>query len=288
MRNSSSFALGLVTWWKMQKWSKDNYIGFIDESGDMREGEPHVVGGLVFLKSHFNAIDNVARTLMSMTPPQPARQRGKQSKWPKAEMLPEAGLDLYSQALENRGVLFARVTKYCDTEPRVQAALDMSNAVALYLDPLVKHLALADQLDLRVQLALKHFQDEANRHPFYFQMVKEWLKQVARHFYGARCYPLLSLCFDFKFQWASRDLLNLLVRGQFHTTFADVVDFRLEQVFGLASAYDFVARIGTDPKEPCLYLADIYAHANKRVAIGNDPGGRYRRFLDALGPVTEV
>lgn len=203
-------------------------------------------------------------------------------------MLPEDGLVLYSQAIENRGVRFACVTKHCDTEPRAQAALDMRSAVALYLEPLVKRLAYADQLDLRVQLALKHFHDEANRHPFYFQMVKEWLKRVARHFHSDMRYPLLSLCFDFKFQWASRDLLNLLVRGQFYTTFADVVDFTLEQVFGLAGSCDFAARIGTDPKEPCLFLADIYAHANKRVAIGRDPDGRYRRFLDALGPTDEV
>jgi hypothetical protein len=272
----------------LSKWPRDNYVGFVDESGDMREGEPHVIAGLVFREQYLAFVDSLGKRLMAMTPPLSPREPGGRLKWPKAEMLSKEGLELCAKELTNLGITFLRVKKVCDTETRAEAAKDMTSAVDDHLEPLLKLLSYADQRDLRVHIALKHFREEATRHPFYFQLVKDWLRRIARDFHARRCAPFLTLCFDFKFQWASRDLLNLLVRGQFYTTFAGVLDFSLAHIFGLGSSVDFVAKIGTDPKEACLYIADIYAHANGCVVKGRDSDGRQQRFLDALGPVTEV
>lgn len=269
----------------MSTWKYPTYhefVGFVDESGDMRHGEPHVVAGLVFPQSFHGQCQSLAKKLMEMTPPKPLQAGNNKVKWPKAEMLPPEGLKLYVESLQQCGVRFINVTKECVTETKEQAARDMVAPIGTYLEPLVRNLRYADQCDLRISLLLRHFGEEARRHPFYFQMIRKWLQLAAQIYRNEGLVPLLKLTFDQKFQVHSEDVLNLLVRGEFYTAFANDPQHQLPAILGLSAATPFTAKVSRDPDVPCLYLADIYAHACGCVVKKRDPDGRFQKLLNNL------
>jgi len=139
-----------------------------------------------------------------------------------------------------------------------------------------------------VWAAIRQFRDEAQAHEFYFQLVRDWLSKLASSLLTGRgVVPYLDLCFDFNFQFSSRHLVNLLLRGQFYTTFAAHPEHHLREIFGLVSQQPFRARIAHDSyeSEPGLYLADIYAHAWGCIEKGRDPDGRYGAFSETLAPI---
>lgn len=260
-------------------WTKDEVVGFVDESGSMGDGEPHVVAGLFFPSRHKERAQKIAEKLMKMTPPIPDR-KGRE-KWPKAIALPREGFEIYVRDLCEIGCVWVRMTKTHLHEGE-EALRSEARQVAQAFRKAAALLDGTNRLLLSPGATISAFEEEADRHPIYSFLVYRFLVDAARAFKQLKLVPLMNLCFDEKFQRKNEDVLQFLVRYVFYTELKEAGEFQVADIFGLNGPSAYRAYIGKDPDEPCLFLADIYAHASGMVAKGQDTDGCYSYFLSAL------
>lgn len=262
-----------------EAWPTIDLVGFVDESGNMTDGEPHVVAGLLFQSTDLGRARSIAGQLLKVT--DPITTKGGKVRYGKAAGLRPEGDDIYVDALGKVRCHWFKMTKDHLNEGRDVVTASMQSVAEAFRFA-KNELAGADRLDLSPGQLITAFEEEATRHPIYTFLAARWIQFVAQSYRSQKCRPSVKLCFDDKFQRRNSDVLALLCRFYFMTELAESGRPSFEQLFGLVPCHEFRAAIDSDEHESALFLADIYAHACGRVAKNLDSNGRYASFLKRI------
>lgn len=265
-------------------WSIEDAVGYIDESGSMVDGERHVMAGVFFPASSASRAENLASSLLRQTADYIDR-KGR-NKGPKAIMLPKFALEEFAEGMLKLPTLF--VNQIIDCKSCLATSLQSdADRIVTSLRELQKHLKGADSLDIKPHLAIRQFEVECQKHPIYIPLLFYVLRGAAAGFRALRILPRVNLCIDEhlhpkKGDLPPTDLIQFLLRWLFYSEFPKELPFSLADVFGLRGPSPLKARYGTDRNEPCLYLADIYAHSCGMVAKDIDPDGRHATLIQRI------
>jgi hypothetical protein len=142
------------------------------------------------------------------------------------------------------------------------------------LDP-----SLVAQTLREVELA---YEALAERDPVFAALLFRLLVEITEHTRRSGLLPLIDARMDHR--PIEEGAVNTLARFTVFTQYREFYARRLGEMLGLRPTAGFSARFTTDHVQSGLILADILAGARSRVLRGDDPDGRWARFLDGLHP----
>lgn len=120
------------------------------------------------------------------------------------------------------------------------------------------------------------------KHPLWTWFVFRVQSHMAKLFHKNGLIPKIKVLIDEHGRHSplQNEFLRFLTRFTFSTQFMEVYKDRLSFVLGLKLDGQFTCESSSDRQEDGIHFANLIAHAQRRIALGKDHGGRIQKFFD--------